>query len=50
MLDWVSGAEAHQGMFHLREEGIMGWVEICGLIEGTNGSGETGNRGARMLA
>jgi len=45
-----SGAEAHQGMFYLREEGIVAWVEVCGLIEGANGSGETGNHGVRLLA
>jgi len=50
MFDWVCGAEAHQGAFYLREEGIMGWMEVCGLVEGANGGEETGNCGARSLA
>jgi len=50
VFDWAGGVEAHQGAFYSREEGIMGWVEVCGLVEGANGSGETGNHGARLLA
>jgi len=48
MFNWAGGAEVDQGTFYSREEGIMGWVEVCGLIEGANGGRETGNLGARL--
>jgi len=49
-IDWVDGAEAHQGVFYAREEGVVGWVEVCGLIESANGGRETDDCGARSLA
>ncbi len=43
MLDWSCCVALNDCFLDLAEEGVLGQVEVCCLVEGSDGHGETGD-------
>ncbi len=49
MFNWSCCAAPDDCLFDPAEEGVLGWVEVCHLVEGSDGHGETGDCGSGSL-